>query len=182
MDRSGSVRGSRALQHALDELAAAACRVREPEGVPSLEEFAQGFEADFHSQDELLALYQAEHGQAPGAQAAQRAARRRTRLMQCQLQLITELEGLAAEDLTPASPLAAWFAPAIAERLHQADLFTVAQLVERIASVPRRWWSGIPGMGAGAVVPLDQLQVLQELSGERGSFRAAGVLCPRRAP
>lgn len=152
------------LQRTLDELAAAARRaglpdaatlarqaslIREPQGVLSLEEFAQRFDADFHTQQELLALYHAEFGNAPGAEAAQRAARRRVRLMERQLHLITSLEAVASEDLTLASPLATWFAPAIAERLHRADLFTVAQLVDRIASVPRRWWSGIPGIGEG---------------------------------
>ena len=152
------------LQRTLDELAAAARRaglkgastlarqaalIREPQGVPSLEEFARRFDADFHSQQELLALYQAEHGQALGADAARRAARRRARLVERQLQLITELEGIVCEDLTLASALEAWFAPAIADRLHRADLFTVAQLVDRIRSVPRRWWSGIPGIGEG---------------------------------
>jgi hypothetical protein len=86
--------------------------------------------------------------QAPGAEAARRAARRRVRLVQRQLALITELEG-TVEDLTLSSPLAAWFAPAISDRLHRADLFTVAQLVDRIRSVPRRWWSGLPGIGEG---------------------------------
>jgi integrase len=152
------------LQHTLDELAATARRaglkgastlarqaalIRQPQGVPSLEEFSKRFDADFHSQQELLELYQAEHGQAPGAEAARRAARRRARLVQRQLELITELEGTVGEDLTLSSPLAAWFAPAIADRLHRADLFTVAQLVDRIRSVPRRWWSGIPGIGEG---------------------------------
>jgi site-specific recombinase XerD len=150
------------LQRTLDELAAAARRaglkgastlarqaalIRQPAGVPSLDEFAQRFDADFHSQQELLDLYQAEYGQAPGAEAARRAARRRARLVDRQLQLITELEGVVGEDLTPASALAAWFAPGIVDRLHRADLFTVAQLVDRIRSVPRRWWSGVPGIG-----------------------------------
>lgn len=152
------------LQRTLDELAAAARRaglqgaatlarqaalIRQPADVPSLEEFAQRFDADFHSQQELLALYEAEYGRAPGAEAARRAARRRARLVERQLQLITELEGVLGEDLTPASALAAWFAPGIAERLHRADLFTVAQLVDRMRSVPRRWWNGIPGIGEG---------------------------------
>jgi integrase len=152
------------LQHTLDELAATARRaglkgastlarqaalIRQPQGVPSLEEFSKRFDADFHSQQELLELYQAEYGQAPGAEAARRAARRRARLVQRQLELITELEGTVGEDLTLSSPLAAWFAPAIADRLHRADLFTVAQLVDRIRSVSRRWWSGIPGIGEG---------------------------------
>jgi integrase len=152
------------LQRTLDELAATARRagfkgastlarqaalIREPEGVPSLEEFAKRFDADFHSQQELLALYQAEFGNADGAEVAGRAARRRARLVERQLQLITELESILGEELTLASPLAAWFAPAIADRLHQADLFTVAQLVDRMRSVPRRWWSGIPGIGEG---------------------------------
>ncbi len=150
------------LQRTLDELAAAARRaglkgastlarqaalIREPQGVPSLEEFAKRFDTDFHSQQELLDLYQAEHGQAPGLEAARRTARRRARLVERQLELITALEGVVGEDLTPASPLAAWFAPAITDRLHRADLFTVAQVVDRIRSVPRRWWSGIPGVG-----------------------------------
>jgi hypothetical protein len=114
--------------------------------VPSLEEFSKRFDADFHSQQELLELYQAEHGQAPGAEAARRAARRRARLVERQLELINELEGVVGEDLTLSSSLAAWFAPSIADRLHRADLFTVAQLVDRIQSVPQRWWSGIPGI------------------------------------
>jgi hypothetical protein len=64
-----------------------------------------------------------------------------------QLELINELEGVVGEDLTLSSSLAAWFAPSIADRLHRADLFTVAQLVDRIRSVPRRWWSDIiPGI------------------------------------
>jgi hypothetical protein len=66
-----------------------------------------------------------------------------------QLELISELEGVVGEDLTLSSSLVAWFAPSIADRLHRADLFKVAQLVHRIRSVPRRRWSGIPGIGEG---------------------------------
>ena len=152
------------LQSTLDELAAAARRaglkgastlarqaalIQQPQGVPSLEEFGKRFDADFHSQQELLELYQAEHGQAQGMEAARRAARRRARLVERQLELITALESVVGEDLSLASPLAAWFAPSITDRLHRADLFTVAQLVDRIRSVPRRWWSSIPGIGEG---------------------------------
>jgi hypothetical protein len=47
-----------------------------------VEEFAKRFEAGFHSQQELVALYPAEQGQTPGAEAARQAAQRRARLVE----------------------------------------------------------------------------------------------------
>jgi hypothetical protein len=78
--------------------------------VPLLEEFAKCADDDFHSQQELLALYQAEHAQMLGAEAARRAARRRARLVERPLWRINGLEAQLDKGLTLASPLAAWFA------------------------------------------------------------------------
>ena len=45
--------------------------------------------------------------------------------------------------------VAAWLNPTLAGHLAAAGLFTLAQLVERINGVGRRWYAGIKAMGAG---------------------------------
>jgi hypothetical protein len=117
----------------------------------------------------LLEFYQAEHGQAPGTEAARRAARRLARLVDRQLELINELEVIVGKDLTLSSSLAAWFAPSISDRLHRAALFTAAQLMDRVRSVPRRWWyfSEITSGGSKTLVE-DQRVEFEVAQGRKG--------------
>ena len=113
------------------------------QALPSLEAFAEsrGLE-DFAQADQVVA-YEAEFGRATQRQ------RRRAGLIARQLDALRWLEGLAAQAPRAGDSVAAWLNPALAEHLEAADIFTLAQLVERINGIGRRWHAGIKAMGEG---------------------------------
>lgn len=111
--------------------------------LPSLEAFAaeQGLEDE--RQAEQIAAYEAVYGR-----ATQRL-RRRGRLISRQLEALRWLEGLIAQSPKAGDAVAAWLNPTLAGHLEAADIFTLAQLVERINGVGRRWYAGIRALGEG---------------------------------
>jgi site-specific recombinase XerD len=66
-----------------------------------------------------------------------------------QLDALRWLEGLIAQSPRAGDAVAAWLNPALATHLEAADIFTLAQLIERINGVGRRWYAGIKAMGEG---------------------------------
>ena len=58
--------------------------------------------------------------------------------------------------------VAAWLNPTLASHLEAADIFTLAQLVDRINGVGRRWHAGIKAMGAGKALRI--VEWLQHLA------------------
>ena len=90
-----------------------------------------------------MAAYEAEYGR-----ATQRL-RRRARLIARQLEALRWLESLVAQSPKAGDSVAAWLNPTLASHLEAADIFTLAQLVERINGVGLRWHAGIKAMGEG---------------------------------
>ncbi|MBA3597231.1 MAG: tyrosine-type recombinase/integrase [Methylibium sp.] len=119
-----------------------ATRIADPSlELPSLEAFAEGHGLEDERQAEQMAAYEAEYGR-----ATQRL-RRRARLIARQLEALRWLEGLVAQSPKAGDSVAAWLNPTLASHLEAADIFTLAQLVERINGVGRRWHAGIRAMG-----------------------------------
>ncbi len=111
--------------------------------LPSLEAFAEAHGLEDERQADQIAAYEAEYGR-----ATQRL-RRRARLITRQLEALRWLEGLVAQSPKAGDSVAAWLNPTLAGHLEAADIFTLAQLVERINGVGRRWYAGIKAMGQG---------------------------------
>jgi site-specific recombinase XerD len=111
--------------------------------LPSLEAFAEARGLEDERQADQIAAFEAEYGR-----ATQRL-RRRARLITRQLEALRWLEGLVAQSPKPGDSVAAWLNPTLAGHLEAADIFTLAQLVERINGVGRRWYAGIKAMGQG---------------------------------
>ncbi|MBA2723215.1 MAG: int, tyrosine-based site-specific recombinase, partial [Methylibium sp.] len=119
-----------------------ATRIADPSlELPSLEAFAEAQGLEDERQAEQMAAYEAEYGR-----ATQRL-RRRARLVARQLEALRWLEGLVAQSPKAGDSVAAWLNPTLASHLEAADIFTLAQLVERINGVGRRWHAGIKAMG-----------------------------------
>ena len=111
--------------------------------LPSLEAFAEARGLEDERQADQIAAFEAEYGR-----ATQRL-RRRARLITRQLEALRWLEGLVAQSPKPGDSVAAWLNPTLAGHLEAADIFTLAQLVERINGVGWRWYAGIKAMGQG---------------------------------
>ena len=121
-----------------------ATRIADPSlELPSLEAFAEGHGLEDERQADQIAAYEAEYGR-----ATQRL-RRRARLIARQLEALRWLESLVAQSPKAGDSVAAWLNPTLASHLEAADIFTLAQLVERINGVGRRWHAGIRAMGQG---------------------------------
>ena len=121
-----------------------ATRIADPSlELPSLEAFAEARGLEYERQADQIAVYEAEYGR-----ATQRL-RRRARLIARQLEALRWLEDRVAQSPKAGDSVAAWLNPTLASHLEAADIFTLAQLVERINGVGRRWYAGIKAMGQG---------------------------------
>jgi len=125
-----------------------ATRIADPSlELPSLEAFAEAHGLQDERQSEQIAAYEALYSNDRG-RATQRL-RRRARLIARQLEALRWLEGQLAQSPKAGDSVAAWLNPALASHLEAADIFTLAQLVERINGIGRRWHAGIKAMGQG---------------------------------
>jgi site-specific recombinase XerD len=121
-----------------------ATRIADPNfELPSLEAFAEAHGLEDERQADQIAAYEAEYGR-----ETQRL-RRRARLIARQLDALRWLESLVAQSPKPGDSVAAWLNPTLTSHLEAADIFTLAQLVERINGVGLRWHAGIKAMGQG---------------------------------
>ncbi|MEI2713944.1 MAG: phage integrase family protein [Nocardioides sp.] len=140
-----------------------ATRIADPSlELPSLEAFAEAHGLEDERQADQIAAYEAEYGR-----ATQRL-RRRARLIARQLEALRWLESLVAQSPKAGDSVAAWLNPTLASHLEAADIFTLAQLVERINGVGRRWHAGIKAMGEGKA-----LRIVEWLARAPGQHRAA---------
>jgi site-specific recombinase XerD len=110
--------------------------------LPSLEDFAVERQLEDLSQAEQTAAYEERY------RADLARARRRGRLMQRQLEALKWLEGLVAQPPRAGDAVVSWLATSLGGHLQVADIFTIAQLIDRINGIGRRWYSGINGIGA----------------------------------
>ena len=124
-------------------------RILAPVGdtAPTLEDFAAEFPEGFHSQAELLALWQQRFGATALPAPAKRAQQRRARLVQRQLDALRDLERLAATEPQPQDPTAAWLAPETAQRLAAVGVRTLAELVGFVRLHGHRWHRKVPRIG-----------------------------------
>jgi site-specific recombinase XerD len=139
--------------------------------LPSLEAFAAARGLEDFSQAEQIGAFEAEYGR-----ASQRSSRR-ARIVQRQLEALRWLETLVAQPPRAGDAVAAWLNPAVATKLEAADIFTVAQLVERINGVGRRWAASIQGVGEGKAARV--LQWLKDNEATIGAAVGAHALLPR---
>jgi len=119
-------------------------RIADPSmALPSLEAFAESQGLQDFSQAEQLAAYEVAYGKASARQ------KRRGRLIARQLEALRWLEGLLAQPPRAGDAVAAWLAPTLADHLEAADIFTLAQLADRINGIGRSWYFGIKALGVG---------------------------------
>lgn len=124
--------------------------------LPSLEAFAEAQGLEDERQADQIAAYEAAYGR-----ATQRLSRR-ARLITRQLEALRWLEVLLAQSPKAGDSVAAWLNPALASHLEAADIVTLAQLVERINGVGRRWHAGIQALGQGKALRI--VEWLQRLA------------------
>ena len=155
-----SVRSVKAtIQWIKDEFAAAARRQARPgtarlvqldasripelgEQLPRLEKFAAERGLEDFSEAEQLAAYEKEYG------SANRRAQRRAQLVARQLEALRWLESVVAEPPRAGDSVSAWLNPTLAGHLEATEIFTLAQLLERINGLGQRWTSSVPVLGA----------------------------------
>jgi site-specific recombinase XerD len=136
-----------------------ATRIADPAlALPSLEVFAELQGLEDESQATQTAAYEAEYGH-----ATQRLLRR-ARLVARQLEALRWLEALVAQTPKAGDSVTAWLTPALAAQLEAADIFTLAQLAERINGIGLRWHASIKAMGAGKAARIVQWLREQEAS------------------
>ncbi len=110
---------------------------------PTLEEFAAQQPADFYSEAELVALYQAEFGQADSRSTARRRQRLRERLNAA----VQWLEQVGARAPHPTDPVEAWLDDRVARRLAVVGIRTLEELQFWIRTKGFHWHRGIPRIG-----------------------------------
>ena len=134
-----------------------ATRIADPSlALPSLEAFAEAHGLEDERQADQIAAYEAEYGR-----ATQRL-RRRAKLIARQLEALRWLESQLAQSPRAGDAVAAWLNPTFASHLEAADIFTLAQLAERINGVGQRWYAGIKSLGQGKALRI--VQWLQDVA------------------
>lgn len=135
-------------------------RQRRPEpakpsaATPTLAEFAAASGMEDFSEEEQIEAYKAAYpaasrGPAPvEARAAAQRLSRRARLIERQLEALRWLEELVAQDPKLSDGVDAWLSPGLAQRLEQAGLPTLQDLLAHVNRSGARWWRQVPGIGA----------------------------------
>lgn len=114
------------------------------QAVPTLDEFRARQPPDFYSEDELVALYEAEHGGVD----ARSAARRRQRLRE---RLVLALQWLGRQVLRepmPGDAVASWLDERVAARLAAVGIRQLQDLQQWIATHGAHWHRPVPRLGA----------------------------------
>lgn len=165
IDGQGDARRARGeLQRLLDELRSlarahgrpdlAALLRRDPEAIPdksakipTLDEFAAQQPADYHSEAELIALYQEAYGTQSGQADARSAARRRQRLRERLVEAVQWLMKVGVREPDPADAVTAWLDERVATRLAVVGIRTLGELGFWIRKKGFNWHRGIPKIG-----------------------------------
>lgn len=118
-------------------------------GLPSLDEFiaAQGLDREFYSEAELLQEYRQHHhlDSAPDAADPGHPDPAEAR---AQVRALHQVERLLARAPAPGDPLALWLSPALARRLGDAGIATLAALADTLRSGDAGWFRRVRGLGA----------------------------------
>ena len=112
---------------------------------PTLEQWAaaKGIDIGDWSERELIEIYEAD---CPADPTTQRRALRAVRLRERQLQLLRELEPVAAEAAQGSDLIEGWFDDMTAERLKRAGLLRLDEL-QRLIQRGGRWYRSMPAIG-----------------------------------
>lgn len=141
--------------------------------VPTLEEFRE--EADpyeMFSEEDLLEMFQDKYG---ATERQARLAERNDRLRRQQRAALLQLEQLAGADPKLTDRVDGWLDPAIATRLRDVSIDTIADLIAKIHTHGYRWYTKVPRIGEKAAI-----QILRWLTTESVSD-ALGVTIHMRA-
>lgn len=106
---------------------------------PGIEDFMAEQGLQDWPQAEVVELYKE-------AYPLDRRSARRSRLRQRQIDLLHQLEGLAAETPSPGDLVSGWFDDATAKKLISAGMVNLGDLNARV-SAGGRWYSGMPAIG-----------------------------------
>ena len=161
--------------------------------LPTLAAWAEEKGIEDWAQVEQLALFAEAfpESEQPIEPSARRRMSRNARLRQRRLELLRELELLAADVATPSDLLEGWLPPALADSWRRAGVLTLGEL-KRLIDRGGRWWGSVPGVGPikarrlsqhvratlGATPASEGWKLatvptrLAELSGARGANRA----------
>jgi site-specific recombinase XerD len=117
---------------------------------PSLEAYRESVDPNgFHSEAELLELYQAEFPQENGLGVDRRSSRN-ARLRRRQIDALARMEASLVQAPQPDHPVASWLEPAIAGRLQQTGIHTLADLLGFIEQRGHRWHASVARVGPKA--------------------------------
>jgi site-specific recombinase XerD len=118
--------------------------------MPSLEAYRESVDPHgFHSESELLELYQAEFPQESGL-GIDRRSTRNARLRRRQIDALARMEASLVQAPQPDHPVASWLEPAIAGRLQHAGIHTLADLLGFIEQRGHRWYASVARVGPKA--------------------------------
>ncbi len=112
------------------------------EKLPDLEDWVIENGYDGFSESEQLAAFQEAHQEQAGEKL-----NKRTRLIEKQLAALRWLETIVVQRPAPGDACGAWFADRLQRDLGEADVFTLAQLVDRINGIGRHWYRSIARVG-----------------------------------
>jgi integrase len=118
--------------------------------------------ADFSYSDQLEAYLEA----FPADVSAERKGKRNARLRQRQLEVLSELEHLAAVPVAESDPIAAWLEPGLTQKLLVAGYATLGDLARAVRRGDR-WYRAVKGVGVGKARRVELH--LATLLGETGS-------------
>jgi len=146
--------------------------------MPTLEAYRESVDPNgFHSEAELLELYQAEFPQET-APAVDRRATRNARLRRRQIDALARMEASLVQAPQPDHPVASWLEPAVAARLQHTGIHTLAELLGFIEQRGHRWYASVARVGPKAARRIvDWLALHADSLRHRLSKR---VLTPRR--
>lgn len=119
-------------------------RAVETSTLPSLADWAEQEGLDGWAEAELVEMYQQHFGAVD--KNSRRRASRNERLRAQRLQLLKDLEAVAAERARPSDPVAGWLNPDLAGQLVKLGDLTLADLRSRIAR-GGTWWQGLRAYG-----------------------------------
>ncbi|CAG9230158.1 Phage integrase family protein [Paraburkholderia tropica] len=114
--------------------------------LPTLDEFAAQFPADYHSEAELIQEFKERFGGAINSQVTERG-KRAERLRRRMKLALERIEKQIAVSPHPAHALAGWFDPVMADRLAAAGLDTIDDLIGFINIHGFRFYHRIPRIG-----------------------------------
>ena len=120
-----------------------AAMVEAAQTAPTLAEFAARQPADYYTEAELVALYEAEHGRVDARSATRRKQRLRERLVQA----LQWLERLVARAPSPGDRVDAWLDDKTARSLAAVGIQCLEELMSWVRSKGFHWQRDVPRLG-----------------------------------